>query len=118
MAGNGWAVQMKLAIYTHNLSGGGAGRVVLSLLEPLQHLGAQVTLLLHRCEGELVSMLPRSIRAVDFHTTRAINDFLPLPSYLRSERPDVLLANLSQNNVVALLAKTLTRAVTRLYICQ
>src|ERR1044072_1957356 len=116
--GGGMAVPMKVAIYTHNLSGGGAERVVLALLEPLQRLGAHVTLLLHRREGELVNMLPNTIKAVDFHTTRTVNDFMPLATYLRSERPDALLANLSHNNVIALLAKAVTRAVTRVYICQ
>jgi glycosyltransferase involved in cell wall biosynthesis len=63
-------------------------------------------------------MVPRSIRAIDFHTTRTINDFMPLASYLRNERPDALVANLSHNNVIALLAKVMTRVVTRVYICQ
>jgi glycosyltransferase involved in cell wall biosynthesis len=109
---------MKLALYLHDLNGGGAERATLSLLKPLQHLGATVTLLLHRREGVLVDLVPSGVRVVAFETRRTINDLLPMAAYLRRERPDALVANLNHNNIVALLAKALVGSRTRVYICQ
>jgi glycosyltransferase involved in cell wall biosynthesis len=109
---------MKIAIYNHDLGGGGAERVILALLDPLRRLGATITLLLHRHHGALAAMVADDVRVIAFNSRRTANDLLPIARYLRQERPDALLANLHHNNVIAMMAKAISMSKTRVYICQ
>ncbi|MBN8925200.1 MAG: hypothetical protein BGO51_07475 [Rhodospirillales bacterium 69-11] len=107
-----------VAIYMHDLSGGGVERQSLALAMELQHLGFEVTLVLHQLRGELQEKVSDRLRLVDLQSSRTIHDIPRLARFLRRERPDVLLANLDHNNVAALLAKTMARSRTKVVICQ
>jgi len=109
---------LKAAIYMNNLASGGAERMVLAMIPLLRQRGADVTLLLHRREGELAPTLPDDLPVISFGTHRTLSDVRPLARYLRRARPDVLLANLTHNNIAALLAKALAGGPSRVIICQ
>jgi hypothetical protein len=109
---------LKAAIYMNNLASEGAERMVLAMIPLLRQRGADVTLLLHRREGELAPTLPDDLPVISFGTHRTLSDVRPLARYLRRARPDVLLANLTHNNIAALLAKALAGGPSRVIICQ
>ena len=109
--------RLRIAIYTHNLAGGGAERVVLALCEGLaaRH---DITLLLHEDGGELAGLLPPRIERIAFNTSRTLADIPHLVRFLRQRRPDVLVSALDHNNIAALLARAVARAGVATMICQ
>ncbi|MBN8899109.1 MAG: glycosyltransferase [Rhodospirillales bacterium] len=93
-----------IAIYMHDLSGGGVERQSLALATELQLLGFEVTLVLHQVRGELQAKVSDRLRIVDLQSARTIHDIPRLARFLRRENPDVLLATLDHTNVAAPLA--------------
>ncbi|MBV9748034.1 MAG: hypothetical protein JO157_04390, partial [Acetobacteraceae bacterium] len=92
---------ISIAIYMHDLAGGGVERMKMDLIRNFQRQGAAVTLLLHSGAGDLGRLLPDGLRVVAFGTRRTIADVMPLARFLRRERPDILLSSLDHNNVIA-----------------
>jgi glycosyltransferase involved in cell wall biosynthesis len=109
---------MSIAIYLHDLTGGGVERQSLIIAEEFRRDGAEVTLLLHRLRGQLLDQVPAGLRIVDMNSLRTLTDIPRLMRFLRKEKPDVLLSNLDLNNVAALLAKGLSLSRTKVVICQ
>ncbi|MDD2860895.1 MAG: glycosyltransferase [Acidiphilium sp.] len=109
---------LSLAIYMHDFSSGGVEHAVLSLIGAFRAGGIDVTLLVHSEAGELRGRLPPDLPVINFATGRTIADLPPLIRYLRRNRPDILLANLDHNNLIATLASLIARTGTRLVIVQ
>lgn len=112
------ASAMSVAIYMHDLAGGGVERQSLIIAEEFRRSGINVTLVLHRLRGQLLNEMPSDLRVVDLNSTRTLGDVPRLVQFLRRERPDFLLANLDLNNVAALLAKGVGFSGTQVVICQ
>jgi glycosyltransferase involved in cell wall biosynthesis len=109
---------LAIAIYMHDLAGGGVERMKMDLIRNFQRSGAVVTLLLHSGAGDLRGLLPDGLRVVAFGTRRTVADVVPLARFLRRERPDILLSSLDHNNVIALLAKAVALSPSKVVICQ
>lgn len=109
---------LSVAIYMHDLTGGGVERQSLTLADELARSGMNVTLVLHRLSGALTNHLPPGLRIVDLRGRRTLEDIPRLARFLWRERPDVLVANLDHNNLAALLAKALALSRTKVIICQ
>lgn len=109
---------MSVAIYMHDLSGGGVERQSLIIAEEFRRQGADVTLVLHRLRGPLLDWLPAGLRVLDLKGTRTLQDIPRLVRFLRREKPDILLTNVDLKNVAALLAKAFSFSSTKVIICQ
>ncbi len=109
---------LSVAIYLHDLSGGGVERQSLIIAEEFRRHGADVTLVLHRLRGELLNQVPAGLHIVDLNSGRTLRDIPALVRFLRADRPDILLSNVDLNNVAALLAKAISFGPTKLVICQ
>lgn len=109
---------LSVAIYMHDLSGGGVERQTLALARQLQSTGLGVTLLLHRAHGELLQSVPPDLRVVELRSRRTLQDIPSIARFIRHEQPDVLIANLDHNNIAAALANLLSGAKTKVIICQ
>ncbi len=109
---------MSVAIYMHDLTGGGVERQSLIIADELRRSGIDVTLVVHRFRGELIDQVPRDLRIVDLKSARTLSDIPRLARFLRSAKPDVLLSNVDMNNVAALLAKAVAFSPTKVVICQ
>jgi glycosyltransferase involved in cell wall biosynthesis len=109
---------MSVAIYLHDLSGGGVERQNLIIAEEFRRHGADVTLVLHRLRGQLLDQVPPGLRIVNLDSSRTLLDIPRLARFLRTDKPDILLSNLDLNNVAALLAKALSFSRTEVVICQ
>ena len=107
-----------LAIYMHDLSGGGVERMRLELIRVFLARGVAVTLVLHARTGALAGRVPEGCRVVVLGGRRTAEDVPRLAWFLRRARPDVLLASLDHNNIAAMLARRLAGGRTRLVICQ
>ncbi|HVY15000.1 MAG TPA: glycosyltransferase [Rhodopila sp.] len=108
----------RLAIYMHDLSGGGIERQSLVIAQELRRRGGDVTLVLHRLRGPLRDQLPAGLRVVDLESRRTWDDVPRLAAFLRRDRPDILVANFDLNNIAALLAKAISLSPTKVVICQ
>jgi glycosyltransferase involved in cell wall biosynthesis len=109
---------VSVAIYLHDLSGGGVERQSLIIAEEFRRHGADVTLVLHRLRGELINKVPAGLRIVDLNSRRTLMDIPGLIRFLRNDKPDILMSNVDLNNVAALLAKAISLSPTKLVICQ
>jgi len=107
-----------IAFYMHDLSGGGVERMRLLLIEELRARGRQVTLVVQSGHGPLKALLPRDLPLVILGRSRTWSSVIALARFLRAERPGILVASLDHNNIAALLARTLSRSGTALFICQ
>ena len=109
---------MSVAIYLHDLTGGGVERQSLIIAEEFRRHGADVTLVLHRLRGQLLDQVPAGLRVVDLHSSRTLMDVAGLVRFLKAEQPDILLSNVDLNNIAALLAKGISFSRTKVVICQ
>lgn len=107
-----------VAMYMHDLSGGGVERQSLIIAEEFRNAGLQVTLLVHQNRGPLTNVLPAGLEVVALNGSRTLTDIPRLAGYLRHAKPDILLANVDINNVAALLAKAFSLSQTKVIICQ
>jgi glycosyltransferase involved in cell wall biosynthesis len=109
---------MSVAIYLHDLSGGGVERQSLIIAEEFRRHGADITLVVHRLRGQLLDQVPAGLRVIDLASPRTLSDVPRLVRFLRAEQPDILLANVDLNNIAALLAKAVGFSRTKIVICQ
>lgn len=114
----GTAHGLSVAIYLHDLAGGGVERQSLIIAEEFRRRGADVTLVLHQLRGQLLDQVPPGLRVVDLNSSRTLRDVPGLARFLRAEKPDILLSNVDLNNVAALLAKGISLSNTKVVICQ
>lgn len=109
---------LSVAVYMHDLAGGGVERQSLGLAKEFRDLGIDVTLVVHQSRGELLQQIPDWLPVVDLKSRRTVTGVLPLARYIRTARPQVLLANLDHNNIAALMAKALAGTQTKVVITQ
>jgi glycosyltransferase involved in cell wall biosynthesis len=112
------AQPVSVAIYLHDLRAGGVERQSLIIAEEFRQQGANVTLVLHRLQGDLIDQIPHGLRIVDLHSSRTLMDIPRLMRFLWAEKPDILVSNVDLNNVAALLAKALSQSASQIVICQ
>lgn len=104
----------RLAILIPDMRGGGAERVALSLARGFLDRGREVDLVVLQARGELLSLRPEQVRLVDLDVARIRNAILPLRRYLRNEQPVGLLAMMWPMPIVAIVAKLMAGAATRI----
>lgn len=105
----------RVALLVPDLGGGGAERVMVRLSAGLSALGQPVDLVLAHKRGPYLSEVAEGVRVVDLRASRLATALPALVRYLRRERPAVLLSTRDDCNVVAAVAKRLTRG-TRVYV--
>ncbi|MGN6389509.1 MAG: glycosyltransferase, partial [Burkholderiaceae bacterium] len=77
-----------LAVYLPNLAGGGVERMKLILADAFIKKGYDVTFVLNRAEGELLALLPPSVKVVSLDARRTLAALPRLVAFLRREQPD------------------------------
>lgn len=109
----------RIAFFMDALHGGGAEKVVVNLLEGLVKRDEfNLDLVLATKEGPYLDRVPKEVRIIDLKRERTIAATLPLMSYLRQNKPWVLIGNMGHVNVVAAIAKELTQIQTRLLLIE
>ena len=105
---------MRVALFVPTLHYGGVERVMLHLAQGLVDAGNQVEIVAANSEGEFRERVPKYIPVIDLGAKRVISSFPALLRYLRSRKPDALIAAMAHCNAVALLARKLGRTATRI----
>lgn len=80
--------------------------------------GFDVSMVVHEAKGALTDSIPAGVRVHSLQAPRARNAIRPLAAYLKSERPDILVASLGQPNVIALLANRLAGRPSKVIVSQ
>jgi glycosyltransferase involved in cell wall biosynthesis len=106
----------RVSLFLPDLSGGGAERVTLDLATGLLQAGADVDLVVGSLRGPLTTSVPDGVRVVDLGVARIARALGPLRRYLRSVRPDALVAGLTHANVLAVLAARSVRPRVRVVV--
>jgi glycosyltransferase involved in cell wall biosynthesis len=89
---------------------------MLALARGLLERGARVELVLSKAEGPFLSEVPPQLRVVDLGARRVRFGFVRLVSYLRETRPSALLVGLNHANVMAVVARAISRTPTRIVL--
>jgi glycosyltransferase involved in cell wall biosynthesis len=108
----------RLAIFTANMDGGGAERVMLKLAGGIADQGYAVDLVLSRAVGHYLDEVHRSVRLVDLKASRVLASLPGLVRYLRRERPTALLTSLNFVNIVGIWARWAAGVHTRLVVVE
>jgi len=106
----------RIALYLSSLGGGGAQRVVLTLANAMAEHGANIDLVLVKAKGPFLQEVHPRVRVVDLGVTNVILSLPGLIRYLRRERPAALLSSLKHVNIVALIARQVSRVSVRLVV--
>lgn len=106
----------QIAIYLRLLSGGGAERMMVNLMQGLADRGLSIDLVLNKADGPYLNLVPPQVRIIDLHAPRMFQGLPKLVSYLRRERPAAMLTTLHYNVEIAIWAKRLAGVDTRLAV--
>ncbi len=89
---------------------------MIQLAHGLLEAGHPVDLVLARAEGPLLAEAPSKARVIDFDTTSPLTMFVKLFRYLRAERPKALLSPFEVTSVIAVVAKKMCAASTKVIV--
>lgn len=105
-----------IGLFLPTLRAGGAERSVVRLAGAFAAAGEQVELIAAWATGPLLDEVDPRVRVVDLGCRRVLGAVAPLAGYLRTRRPETLIAAMSHANVVAVTARGLSRTPTRLLL--
>lgn len=105
-----------VSFFLPSLEGGGAERVVVNLVREFVKRGINVELVLANAKGPYLKELPKDVRVFDLRASHVLFALPKLIRYLRSEKPEILLSSLNHANVVAIIAKKVSKTKTRVFL--
>jgi len=97
---------------------GGAERNTLNLLSYLNKEDYKTSLVLAQNTGGFLSELPRETIVVNLGSKGYLGIFLKLVSYLKKEKPDLLVSAFPHFNAICLLAKKISKVNTKIVITE
>ena len=100
------------------MSGGGAERIILTLVNALAEKDIAVDLVLNRVEGPLLKNVSDKVNIVNLNTSRVLTGLLPLARYIRQKKPDGILSAMNYVNVITVFAKLLSGTDTRVVVSE
>jgi glycosyltransferase involved in cell wall biosynthesis len=110
--------ERKLALFMPSFRGGGAERVMVTLAQSFAAQRVHVDMVVAQNEGPNAPPAMAGMRIVDLKASRVLLATPALVRYLRRESPHVMLSALSHSNVVAIWARSLARATTRIVLSE
>ena len=106
----------RLLIILHDLSAGGAEKMMARLAGALVDAGNDVTLLMLTGGGVNVALVDPRVKQVELRSARSASAVPALASFLRQNHFDAQLAALTHVNVVAIAAAALSGTLARLHV--
>jgi glycosyltransferase involved in cell wall biosynthesis len=98
-----------ISIFIPTLTGGGVEKNMVNLSRGFVDKGHTVDMVLAKAVGPFLDELDPRVNLVDLKSSRVLVAIPGLVRYLRRRRPDILLAGMGHANVVALVARWLSR---------
>ncbi|GEM_PF-1181084 len=97
-------------------SAGGAQSVMVNLANSMTQKGVQVDFVVADCEGPFFKQVSPAVNIIDLKTKKMTRSLFRLVTYLKNNRPDVLLATQKHTNIVACLIKFFPKISTRIIL--
>jgi glycosyltransferase involved in cell wall biosynthesis len=107
-----------VALFLRYFGGGGADLAMAYLARGFLDKGLKVDFLLSQPGGSHQRKIPSEVRIIDLGGFSNLTTLRGLFHYLRKEKPKVLLSALHFNNEIAVVAKYLAGASTRVVVCE
>ena len=101
--------KIHIAMFIPSLDGGGAERVFVQIANGLSIKAGRVDLLVSRSDGHYRQFVSGSVNLIDFCKPSTLSTLFSLISYIRDNKPDIILSTLTNANVIILLAALLSR---------
>lgn len=108
----------KITIFMYSLGGGGVQRFVMNLLSKLSYNKYEITIALVNRKGTYLNQLPNYVKIVDLKSKRVHFSLIPLIKHLRKDKPDILFSIDTSINLMAILAKKISKYKGKLIIRQ
>jgi len=107
---------LTVAMFLPDLGFGGAEKGLVKIANELTRLGYQVDMIIFGERTDFASLLSNKVQVINFHKKGIIQVLILLVRYLVHKKPDHLLACLDLTNLIAILAKKISRQKTRVSI--
>jgi glycosyltransferase involved in cell wall biosynthesis len=109
-------IAKKVALYTPNLHGGGAQRVIVNLANAFSDLTIETDLVVANYSGPYRRNIGTNVNVKKLNSTRAFTSLPGLIEYLRRVEPSVLVSTLMYANVLAAAAHFLSGSKSKLVL--
>ncbi|HDZ24355.1 MAG TPA: glycosyltransferase [Desulfobacteraceae bacterium] len=106
----------RIAIFVSFSGSGGVERMILNLTREFLNLGVRVDMIPVKQESFHLDLLPQEVNVIDLGASHNLSSLPGLVRYLKSERPDAILAAKDRANTTAVLARRLAGISTRLVL--
>lgn len=106
----------RLLIIAASMGGGGAERVLLTLLHHLDREKFSIHLALVHASGPHINQIPPDVKVTDLRVSRVRKSFLPIIRLVRQLKPDVVLSTLGYLNLIVIGSKFFWPRNTRLWV--
>ncbi len=111
-------MRKKISLFIPSFDIGGVERVMITLANYWAGLGNEVSLIVTRDKGDLRPEIDAAVSIVNLGDIQLRKALLPLMRYLKKNKPDYLFSGPDFPNVMALLAKSLSKVPTRVIVTQ
>ncbi len=108
----------EITFFLASLRGGGAERVMLTIINELASKGFQVSLILLRAEGPYLSDVHKSVVVTDIGVNRAVLSLPFMIRYFRKYKPNVVLSALPHINLVTCWARRFSGVESKIIITE
>lgn len=108
----------RVAVLITSMAGGGAERAVAMLLSHIDSKQYEVHLIVNRFEGPYCSAIPAHVQISEMRSPRLRQALPKLIRVLNQIRPDVLISNLWENNVMAVMARKWCKHPFAVAVCE
>ncbi|MEE6161778.1 glycosyltransferase [Cylindrospermopsis raciborskii DSH] len=106
----------KITLFLPSLKGGGAERIMVYLANGFAQRGFAVDLVLVKAEGPYLPLVSDQVRVIDLNCPRVLASLPSLIRYLKIEKPHAILSTLDHANVIAIIARALTRGSQKIAV--
>ncbi len=110
--------KLHIGLLFSNFHSGGIQRVMLNLASGLTKMGWRVDLLLVDANGPLKEDIPAGCKLYDFQEKHVSRALLKLGTYLRNEKPKIILSSQTHINIVMIFARILSKWNGRLIVSE
>lgn len=99
---------MHIAFLIPDLAGGGAQHMVINMANEFASRGHKVDLLVVKDEGPYKEKVEKAVNVICFHRKKVFYAMPPLRKYLQNNKPDILMAAITNTNLLAAITKLFT----------